>query len=108
VVELPDRTKASGGQSKPVEFTATVPMHHSDEIAAIERWYVASQDPVAPDYKKVGTLVYEPIGFGIPKTFLLRGLFPGRRQVPGMDMSNEGELQQYEVTFHADRIKPVT
>jgi hypothetical protein len=107
-VDLPDRTIASGGQKKAGEFTATIPSHHTVEVAAIERWFVAGQDPVQPDYKKVGTLVQQPIGPGLPKTYSLIGLWVSRRQIPGSEMANEGEMQELEITFKFDDVQPVT
>jgi len=35
-VDLPDRTTASGGNTKPIEFTASIPTHHSEERIAME------------------------------------------------------------------------
>jgi hypothetical protein len=107
-VDMPDRTTASGGQKKPVEFTATIPAHHDAEVAAIEAWFVQGQDPVHPLYKKVGTLIQERIGFGLPRVYALRGLWVSRRQIPGSEMANEGELQQLEITFQADEALPVS
>lgn len=107
-VDLPDRTTASGGQTKPIEFTATLPLHHDAEVAAMEVWFVQGQDPVHPLYKKVGTLIMERIGPGLPKTYTLRGLFPSRRQVPGSEMANEGEMQVLEYTFKCDQLLPIT
>lgn len=107
-VDIPDRTTASGGQKKAVEFTATLPSHHDAEVAAVEAWFVQGQDPVHPLYKKVGTLVQERIGFGLPKTYTLVGLWISKRQIPNSEMANEGEMQELELTFQADNVIPVT
>lgn len=107
-VDLPDRTTASGGQSKPVEFTAMLPLHHDAEVAAMETWLEDSKDPVHPLYKKIGTLIQERIGFGLPRTYTVKGIFPSRRKVPGSEMANEGEMQALEITFKADEVIVVT
>ena len=61
-VDLPDRTVASGGHTKPVEFMIAIPMHHRVEQAAMEAWYRQSKDPVDAAYKKAATLLHRPIG----------------------------------------------
>jgi len=107
-VDLPDKTTASGGQRKALEFTATLPMHHDVEVAAVEAWYVQGQDPVHPLYKKVGTLVYERVGFGVPRSYTLMGLYISKRKIPGAEMANEGEMQELELTFKADQVIPAS
>ena len=73
-VSLPDRTAASGGHTKDGEFTVTLPLHHTREQQAMERWYVDSQEPVAPDYKKPATLVLPSISGLTIVTFLTEGI----------------------------------
>ena len=107
-VELPDRTVASGGQDKSVEFTATLPMHHDAEIGAMRAWRSQARDPVHPAYKKSGTLIMERIGGGLPRMFLLKGCFPNIDGIPGYEMANEGEMQVMTYTFKADECIPVT
>ncbi len=50
--ELPDRTVASGGETKAFEFTLMMPTHHTAEQAVMELWLQESKDPVSPTYKK--------------------------------------------------------
>lgn len=102
--DLPDRTAASGGDTKPVEFTGTMPLHHLTEMQAMEEWFQDSQDPVAPNYKKTGTLVLTSITGLVRKTFLILGMFPCKRKTGDLEMANEGELHVVEWTFKGDDI----
>jgi hypothetical protein len=103
-VDLPDRTAASGGNTKPIEFTATIPLHHVIEVQAMEAWFQMSQDPVSPNYKKTGTLVLSSISGLVRKTILLIGMFPCKRKTGDLEMANEGELHVVEWTFRGDDV----
>jgi len=107
VVELPDRTVASGGNTGPVEFTAMLPMHHLAEQAAMELWYSESQDDVSPLYKKAATLIHKSISGQVLRTYSLVNIFPSKRGLPDLEMANEGEMAQVEWTFRADDILPI-
>lgn len=106
-VDLPDRTTASGGNTKPVEFTAKHMMHHLVEQAAMEVWFKESQDPVSPLYKKAGTLIHKSISGKVIRSYTLLGLYPTKRKLPDLEMANEGEPAVVEWTFKADDILPV-
>lgn len=103
VVDLPDRTVASGGNTKAIEFTAMFPMHHTLEIAALDKWLADSTDPVQPGYKKAATITVYRIGPGIPNTTQLIGVFPCKRKSPDLEMVNEGEMAEIEYTFKVDQ-----
>ena len=105
-VDLPDRTKASGGNTVPVEFTIMLPAHHKIEQAAMELWFRESQDSVSPTYKKPATLLMNPIGSGLPLVRQLLGVFPTKRKDPDLDMANDGELAKVEWTLSADQVIP--
>lgn len=107
VADLPDRTVASGGNRKASEFTFMLPMHHSVEQAAMEAWFLESQDPVLPTYKKPGTLIHESISGATIRTFQLTGLFPKKRALPDLEMVNEGEMAAVEWTMSSDDIAPI-
>lgn len=104
-VDLPDRTAASGGHTKTIEFTAALPLHHTREQQGMEGWYQDSQDPVAPDYKKNGTLVLTSISGMITVTFLLEGIFPCNKKTADLEMGNEGEMHNVEWKFKGDQIR---
>jgi len=106
-VDLPDRTKASGGNSKPIEFTGTTFEHHVAERTALQFWFVQGRDPVDPLYKKVGTLVKRSIFGNIASTTSLTGLWILKKKTPDLDLANEGEPAMLEWTFSADRPLPV-
>jgi len=106
-VDLPDRTKASGGNRGPSEVVVMLPMHHLAEQAAMELWYTESQDPVAPTYKKVGTLIYKSLSGQAFKSYTLDGVFPSKRSLPEGDMANEGEQANVEWTLQVDNVLPI-
>lgn len=101
-VDLPDRTKASGGNTKPIEFTATHPKHHTIEDAFLELWFSEGQDPVLPTYKKAATLLVNSISSLNVRSYNLIGMFPSKRKTADLDMANEGELNVTEWTFNVD------
>jgi hypothetical protein len=103
-VDLPDRTAASGGNTKYVEFTARMPTHHVTERIALENWFAQCQDPVPPAYKKIGTLVKQSLSNIGSVSYMLHGLFICKRATQDLEMENEGELDEIEWTFKADRI----
>jgi len=105
-VDMPDRTAASGGNTKSTEFNVRHPTHHFIERIAMENWFSEGQDPVFPTYKKVGTLLKRSIsGFGIA-TYLLQGLWVWKRVTSDLEMENEGELDELEWSMSVDQIFP--
>ena len=106
-VDLPDRTVATGGQTKSVEFTAKCPLHHLAKQAALELWYSQGKDPVDPAYKKAATLIHMSGSGSVLRTYSLSGVFLSKRALPDLSMENEGELATNEWTFKADEIYPI-
>lgn len=108
-VDLPDRTKASGGNTGASEMTIAIPAHHSVEIAAMETWWIESQDPVSPLYKKAGSLLMESVAIGgATRTVNLMGVFPTKRKYPDLEMANEGEMAVVEWTLSIDQVLPAS
>lgn len=105
-IDLPDRTKASGGQTKSGTFTMKLAEHHKAEVDAMEKWYQDSQDPVDPNYKKAVTLVRESIDGKVKRSWSLVGTFPTKRKLPDLEMKNEGAMGEMEYTFSFDDINP--
>ncbi len=106
-VNLPDRTVASGGNTKPVEFTGTSFEHHTIEMAALELWRKQGVDPVDPLYKKAGTLIKRNINGQIASTRTITGLWITKRKDSDLDMADEGNPAMIEWTFSADSVKPI-
>lgn len=104
-VSLPDRTTASGGNVKPVEFTATHPKHHVVEDTFLEAWLKESELAV-PSYKKAGSLLIQSISGLVTRSYTLLGLYPCKSATPDLDAENEGELFVTTWTFKADNIIP--
>ena len=102
--ELPDRTRASGGNRGPTEFDITIPAHHLSEQLAMEAWYKESQDPVLPSYKKPCTLTLKSISGAKSYGLSLMGVFPMKRVTPDLDMANEGELAGIVWSMSADDV----
>lgn len=105
--DLPDRTRASGGNRGPSEITIMLPMHHTVEQAAMEIWYRECQDPVLPTYKKVGTLRHNSLSGNISRSFTLNGSFITKRVLPDLELENEGEMASVEWTISVDDIIPI-
>ena len=106
VVEIPDRTRASGGNTKAGDFTAAVPTHHVEQIQAIEAWMVDSTDPVNPGYKKTGILTKVSITGMRRVIFTILGMFPSKRASDSSDMEDEGNMDTTTFTFNFDDIVP--
>ena len=105
--DLPDRTRASGGNRKASEFEISIPMHHIVEQAAMESWFLEEQDPVSPTYKKAGTLIHFGLN-GVPaRTFGTVGVFPTKRALPDLEMENEGEMAVVVWSMSADDVEPI-
>jgi hypothetical protein len=105
--ELPDRTRASGGNRGPSEIEVKIPMHHLIEQAAMELWFKESQDPVAPTYRRAATLLHFSISGVVIRSYSLLGVFPSKRVNPDLEMANEGELALVTWTLSVDDILPL-
>lgn len=105
-VELPDRTRASGGTTKPVTFTAKFPEHHKSEVDALEKWLLDGQDPVDPNYKKAATLSQESIDGKQTRSWTLYGTWITKHKLPDLDMKNAGDMAEVEYSFSADDMVP--
>lgn len=103
-VDLPDRTAASGGRTKPVEFDVKVPAHHEVEVAAMETWYEEGQDPVAPSYKKTATLNMISISGAVQYVVTLIGCYCFKRATPELEMNSDGEMVEITYSLCTDQI----
>ena len=106
-VDLPDRTKASGGNSKPIAFTGMTFEHHTTELAALEIWRRQGLDPVDPLYKKIGTLIKKNISSEVVTTRTMFGLWITKRKDADLDLANEGEPAMVEWSFSADKVESI-
>jgi len=106
-IELPDRTKASGGESAPSELVVTIPMHHTVERMAMEGWFQEGKDPVSPTYKKTGVLIWTSGTGNTLATYTVDGVFVSKRVTPDGEMGNEGEMATLEYTLSIDTIVAV-
>lgn len=102
VVDLPDRTVSSGGNTQPVEFTAMQPAHHSVEVLLMEAWYNENKDPISATAKKAATLVLLSGTGSKIRAYTLTGMWPCKRKTPDLDYSDEGTMAQLEWTFKVD------
>lgn len=104
--DLPDRTKATGGRVKPVEFDITIPAHEIQSQISMESWYGETQDPVTPTHKKIGTLIlFTQSNFPL-RSFTLVGMMPRGRNLPDFEMENDGEMADVVWPMSADQIEP--
>jgi len=105
-VEMPDRSPRSGGVTKPVEFTAVQPAHHTIEVLAMEAWFLESET-MLPTYRKAASLVMSSGSGNTLKTTSLINIFPSKKALPDLDMGNEGDMAAITWTFKADSALPL-
>lgn len=106
-VDLPDRTSATGGRTKPIEFDMALPAHHVTEQKAMEAWKVENQDPVTATAKKSGILQIESQSSVKSIAFGLDGLWPQKRALPDLDMDNDGDMAVITWTMKCDEMEPI-
>lgn len=106
-VDLPDRTKATGGQRGVSEVTVEVPNHHSVNIGVMEAWFEEGVDPVSPTYKKVGTLAQVSLTGETRRVWSLVGIWVMKRKLSDMEMSDAGEMSVQEYTLSVDDVAPL-
>ncbi len=106
-IELPDRTFASGGHTKPFEFTFSIPAHHAAEVAAVKAWYEEGQEPVSPQYKKPAVLILKSISGLATLSYVIEGMHLCKWKTSDNEASNEGEMHMIEVTAKGDRLRPL-
>ena|SRR5688572_8543558 len=107
MVDLPDRTRASGGNTQPIEFTVRHPLHHTLEHAALEVWFNENKDPISLTAKKIATLTMLSGSGATSRTYTLLGVWPSKRKLPDLEFENEGEMALTEWTFQADSMLPI-
>lgn len=100
-VDLPDRTKATGGATKAIEFTGTHPKHHVVEDVFLQAWFTEAELGL-PTYKKAATLQNVSISGLNRRNWALIGMFPTKQKTADLDIGNEGEMNVTEWTFSAD------
>lgn len=106
-VKLPDRTVASNGQRKSTSFTMGIPAHHELEKVAMEAWFIEGQDPISPIYKKTCTLEMTAIAGDGSATFTLVGVFPMKRGIPALALTDEGTMATFEWAMSVDNVLPI-
>jgi len=107
-VDLPDRTKASGGNAVPQEWTAKTMLHHAVERAALEAWLLEGQDPVQASYKKTATLIHKTLSGAQNGKYLLSGVWIMKKKLPDLNRADEGNAGMIEWTISSDKIAPLS
>jgi len=105
--DLPDRTTASGGNTKPVEFTMMSFEHHAVELAALELWRREAIGNVTSTYKKIGTLIRRSIDGNVATTRTLTGLWIKKRKDSDSDVADEGAPAMIEWTMRTDKVESI-
>jgi len=103
-IDLPDRTKASGGNVLPQEFTGKTPLHHAATRAAMESWFKEGQCPVTAGYKKSATLIHKAIDGTVQGKYTISGMWIMKRKLPDLDTTNDGEMAVIEWSFSSDAV----
>lgn len=107
VVDLPDRTRASGGNKQAGDFTILIPSHHDIEIAACEAWFKEAQSPVSAVYKKTGVFNKKTLDGKVRRSYALTGAFISERNMTTVSLENEGEMDAVEFKINFDDITPI-
>lgn len=100
--DLPDKTWATGGRTKPFEMEVVQPMHHSLEVAAMEMWWQENQDPVSPLAKKLATLIVFSQSRIQMRSIMLVGVGPTKKKWPDLKMEDEGKMADIKWTLKGD------
>jgi len=106
VATLSDRRVVTGGSTKAIEVDVETPAHHTVEQATWESWYLQSQFPASPGYKKVATLTLVSSTGQKLSSWILEGVFPRKRKLTDLDMENEGEDARVTWTLSIDDWTP--
>lgn len=111
-VDLPDRTHASGGQTKPGMMTITVPLHDRMANGYMNFWHKQGMAPVDPNYKKPVTLVYKSIHHGSlgggafqPVVRTIIGVFCKKPSTDDLAMKDEGNMVEQTWMLPYDDIR---
>ena len=107
VVDLPDRTVASGGRTGAISCEITIPLHHTEEIAAMEIWLQEGQDPVSPTYKKPATLLLTSISGNVVRSYSFLDMFCAGRTIPDFEIANAGDMAENSYMMRASDILPI-
>ena len=107
VIDLPDRTRATGGQTSAADMTVEVPMHHTAEIAVMDLWFSMGRDPVDPTYKRAAALVMTSNTTLEFKEYSLQGAWCSKRKLPDLDMANDGDMAVVEYMIQVDEVIPL-
>ena len=99
---LPDRTEQSSGNTKAGEFTMTTALHHEAEMAALNLWFKAGQDPVLPGNKLPCTFSITSISGDASRDVAMVGVRIKKKKYPDVDMNDEGTLAVCEWTLGYD------
>lgn len=102
VIDLPDRTRAPGGQVSASEIVVEVPAHHTSEVAAMDLWWAEGQDPITSTAKKAGTMSYTSGTGDIARVYALLGAWISKRKLPDADMSDDGNMSVVVYTIQLD------
>lgn len=103
-IDLPDRTKATGGQPSAAELTVTVPMHHASEINLMDVWFGEAQDPVTITYKRAGVLTHSSGTGDIVQQYSLIGIWCSKRKLPDLAFDDDGAMAEVEYTLNVDSV----
>lgn len=100
-IDMPDRTKVSGGQASTSETEISIPNHHNAEFIAMELWFREGQDPVTATYKKGGVLSQISNSGANTRNWTVSGAWLTKRVVSEGSFENEGEMSviKYTVSF---------
>lgn len=102
VIDLPDRTRAPGGQVSASEIVVEVPSHHTADVTAMDLWWTEGQDPITATCKKAGTLRYISGTGAIVREYAITGAWVSKRKLPDAAMNDDGQMAVCVYTLQLD------
>lgn len=113
-VTLPDRSQASGGQTKGGTMTIMIPLHDHAAQAYMHIWAKQGEAPVDPSYKKSITVIYKGIHFGSLaggetnfRTLTVIGAWAKKPKWDDLEEKDEGNPVDVEWTILYDEVDPL-
>lgn len=107
VVDLADRTRASGGRTKPFNLEIDIPTHLVEENARMDAWHKAFLAKL-PGYKNAGIMTYPTnwyTGEGVSDTLI--GSMCTSKGRPEVNANSDGEMMVTTWTVSVDAAEEI-
>ena len=103
-IELPDRTRVSNGNTKPLSFDVVTPAHHLEEQIQWEEWWSECKNPVSSLAYRIGTMAQLSASESVFRTSSMSGLFIMKKSASELDMANDSDFSKITWTLSANDV----